>query len=838
MKCPGTLKKNIVRTQVPFEECLAKTWNNGCILRGRTVEEHCNIAGNIAKILVFRFNRLILNFLPNQAFIPALLHDIGKICPTFQAKLWIAIIGRENVKKEKPELANVNPEVETAWHGHAAVTASALKGMGAPESLVQITGSHHGRPSEVRPSAYPGFGGDAWQEERRKLVRLLMDGKKWPDFASSYQERIVEGLTVVADWIASGPFFDDPSKDWHPLIEESVKCAGFFWPEVKSGLSFKEIFGFEPRPVQKALYDAVNGPGVYILEAPMGVGKTEAALYAAYRMIAEHKSYGLYFALPTRLTANKIYDRVNCFLSRISGNDGDVKISLLHSTSWLRRYENPEFGREGAPGGNWFDQGKKGILAPYAVGTVDQALMSVMHVRFSALRTFGLAGKTVILDEVHSYDAYTGTLLDELVKQLINCRCTVIILSATLTGERREKILNSEDRENSYPLVSAAPVSGKKEFFPCSVEKTYSVDIMHPTEQEAVEEALLRAERGEKILWIENTVVQSQKIYELLSARASAMENIQVGLLHSCFTQADRQKNESIWTDRYSHHTEMRGRQGAILIGTQVVEQSLDIDADFLITRFCPSDMLLQRIGRLWRHDDTPRPTQAKREAWILHPDIQSVVSDPANAFGLSGKVYEPYILYRTLLIWEKLKNICLPTQIRDIIEDTYCRKDETDEKIRYTFYCMNKKIDQLRSLALRNSSDCFCVADDNVPQTRINTHKKCPVLLIKNFKDKNNIVLADGTDVQLKCVGDSSQHRWHRRSLIASHLVANIVNVSDFLAPDEIDHSWIEKLTPWIYAKDLRVALLGEDGSLFRLDGVRMKKNIFYDSEEGYRKF
>lgn len=149
----------------------------------------------------------------------------------------------------------------------------------------------------------------------------------------------------------------------------------------------------------------------------------------------------------------------------------------------------------------------------------------------------------------------------------------------------------------------------------------------------------------------------------------------------------------------------------------------------------------------------------------------------------------------------------------------------------------MNKKIDQLRSLALRNSSDCFCVADDNDPPTRINTQKKCPVLLVRRFNDPEHIVLADGTEIQLKCTEGSSQTRWHRRSLIASHLVANIVNVPEFLAPDEIDKSWIERLTPWVYTKGLRMAVLEEDGSLFRLDGVQMENNIFYDSTEGYRK-
>lgn len=209
MKCPKTLITDSERPALPFEKCLAKTWNDGSILCGRTVQEHCMIAGSIAEILVSIFNNLVLNLLPTESFIPALLHDIGKICPTFQAKLWIAIIGRDNVRKEKPELAGIDPKVETSWNGHATVSGSTLKEMGAPESLVQITGSHHGRFSGLRPASE--FGGKSWQVEREKLVHLLMDGKSWPDFASAYQERIVEGLTVVADWIASGPLFDDPA---------------------------------------------------------------------------------------------------------------------------------------------------------------------------------------------------------------------------------------------------------------------------------------------------------------------------------------------------------------------------------------------------------------------------------------------------------------------------------------------------------------------------------------------------------------------------------------------------------------------------------------------------
>jgi CRISPR-associated endonuclease/helicase Cas3 len=139
----------------------------------------------------------------------------------------------------------------------------------------------------------------------------------------------------------------------------------------------------------------------------MGLGKTEAALYAAYQLLAKQKATGIYFALPTQLTSNKIHERVNAFLAKIlHTTNSNQNALLLHSNAWLKR----ELAVEGNPNGSWFEESKRGILAPFAVGTIDQALMAVMNIKHGFVRAFGLAGKVVILDEVHSYDTYTGTL--------------------------------------------------------------------------------------------------------------------------------------------------------------------------------------------------------------------------------------------------------------------------------------------------------------------------------------------------------------------------------------------------------------------------------------------
>ena len=180
------------------------------------------------------------------------------------------------------------------------------------------------------------------------------------------------------------------------------------------------------------------------------------------------------------------------------------------------------------------------------------------------------------------------------------------------------------------------------------------VTIGHRTEADAIEEALRRAEEGQQVLWIENTVKEAQDIYKKLAGRASGI-GVAYGLLHSRFSKTDRAVNEKIWVKYFGKDgVKTRTQQGRILVGTQVLEQSLDIDADFLITRFAPTDMLLQRLGRLWRHEETVRLPTARREAWILAPDLSAAVLSPEQTFGSTAKVYAPYVLCRSLAVWQR----------------------------------------------------------------------------------------------------------------------------------------------------------------------------------------
>ena len=438
-----------------YERCPAKTWQSksGETRLGRSVPEHCEIVGNVAKQLIALYPpQLAAKLFPVGSPLAAASHDVGKVSPTFVAKLVDACTHCPLWAKEWA----IEHSIETQWGGHAGVSQLAAIAVSLPKFIPEILGQHHGFTPPV--SSYRAddsvLGGTAWQQERHKLfdelrTRLRM---QWPTIESDAQARLVAGLTCVADWIGSGAFFEDPAKPWQPNIQKALDDAGWHRPAYRSKLSFDDVFGFSPRPAQQQLVGAVQGSGVYVLEASMGIGKTEAALYAAYRQLQAGHACGIYFALPTQLTSNKIYDRFNKFLGKILKDDSPFHSRLLHSGAWLL---DTAMGEEGEPGRSWFSSAKRGLLAPFAVGTLDQALMAAMNVKHGSVRALGLAGKVVILDEVHTYDAYTSTLLDDLINLLRQLQCTVIILSATLSQNRRMQLLQAPLHNQDYPLITA-----------------------------------------------------------------------------------------------------------------------------------------------------------------------------------------------------------------------------------------------------------------------------------------------------------------------------------------------------------------------------------------------
>lgn len=852
----GTEASSQCTTAIPFQDCLAKTFvtKNNDKFGGRTVLNHCQIVGEVAREILARMPVRICNqIFPVGSELAAAAHDIGKVSPTFQEKIFR---GTDNyVPNSLPELAHIkDPSIENNWGGHAGVSQVAAEYFKLSKFLPEILGQHHGYSPQLggKIATDSIFGGNAWQAQREALVVELKNilGVDWPLVTSVEQARAIAGLTSVADWVGSGPFFEDPKVEWQPRIKEALDNAGFVQPRLRDGLSFADIFGFTARDCQRQLIAAVKQPGVYILEAPMGVGKTEAALYVAYKALSMGFASGIYFALPTQLTSNKIHDRVNDFLKVILATECSHRESLLlHGNAWLK-----EMGEEGQPGGSWFNVGKRGILAPFAVGTVDQALMAVMNVKHGFVRTFGLVGKVVILDEVHSYDTYTGTIIEALVKTLKQLHCTVIILSATLTSERRQFLLGLPTVKASYPLISSQP-SSQKTLDEIEVAQLPDINVaIHVCDEDrkAIEEVLLRAEQGQQVLWVENTVAEAQTQYRLLAAKAAEI-GVDCGLLHSRFLKVDRETNERKWVTLFGKAgTQQRNQQGRVLVGTQVLEQSLDIDADFLVTRFCPTDMLLQRMGRLWRHADTVRPVQAQCEAWLLAPKLAAAIEQPEKHFGKTAFVYSPYVLCRSLDVWHSLLSVSLPSDIRFLIEATYKACDDVGSMATWLYELergsrKRKGREQLQRMALVGLSMGGKTLPENKATTRHSEQETTDLLLLRSIRHADDkritvITLLNGSTVSLPKNGKSlSRQVWRQ---LSAQLMLNTLQVAQHLAPTPIDANQLDWLRDYVYLGNknndeslLRLAFVGVDGEVLALDSGPASNTyrLNYDTRLGY---
>ena len=835
---------------LPLSQCLAKSHKTieNTVLPGRRILEHCQIVGEVARAIILRMpESLRSEFFPDGSEIVAAAHDIGKVSPTFQKKIYSALSQKDEAVFLK--LRDFNPEIEKQWGGHAGVSQVTAADQNIGHYIPEILGQHHGfSPSlAIYRASDDVFGGESWLVRRTELIEELKQALNtdFPVVKNPLQARVLSGLTTVSDWIGSGSLFQNPDDEWKSKIDSALNLAGFVPPELKPALSFFDIFRFKPKAAQVRLIEAANQQGVYILEAPMGLGKTEAALYAAYRLMEAKKATGLYFALPTQLTSDKIYERVNDFLKKILDDQSPHKKALLlHGNAWLKQ---SEMGEEGNPGGSWFAQGKRGILAPFAVGTIDQALMAVMNVKHGFVRTFGLTGKVVILDEVHSYDSFTGTILDTLIKALRQLHCTVIILSATLTQERRKVLVGAEPQKDAYPLITAQPTVGDfSEIVPDPIPDVV-VEIGHRQEFEAVDEALARAEEGQQILWIENTVKEAQGLYRKLSARARE-RGIDCGLLHSRFTRSDRASNENKWVTYYGKdNAGIRAQQGRILVGTQVLEQSLDIDADFLVTRIAPTDMLLQRLGRLWRHEKTIRPVSACREAWILSPAIETVFSSPDNFAG-TGKVYAPYVLCRSLMVWQEISQVRLPGQIRKLIEATYSPREEESESMKKYLFQMEERREILKRLALLGVAQGGKTLPEEKAQTRYDTIENVEVLLIRSCREDrerkgSSVTLLGGEEIFVPFNGRSlSTENWREISIL---LMQNTLKVAKHLAPQSVTKARMKWLEDYFYLGKqedgeslLRVAMVDESGQVRSLDhaDANDRYSLVYSTLTGYR--
>lgn len=652
------------------------------------------------------------------------LHDVGKFDVRFQLK------AEDALREAWPDLdfADVDTSLAHGFdHGHWGFTwavsecpewANAENAAELRENwqplIAAVTGHHGDLPQdrndyvEYAAAQIVAHDRDARREAVSAFAELFLAPaglslSTSPPQCDAPAQSLLAGFCAVCDWIGSSidsfpyraleqhyysrRYFADRLHDIAStrllqrsgLISESCPYDG-----VRKLLEQHE----SPRSVQTIVDELPLVPGLTVVEAPTGTGKTEAALGYAWRLLDADLADSIVFALPTQATANAMLSRVERLASLIFGN---ANVVLAHGKSNLNREFHRLVGagmRRTAQGEQeaavqcsaWLASSRKRVfLGQIGVCTVDQVLLSVLPVRHKFVRGFGLNKSVLIVDEVHAYDAYMHGLLGEVLRRQKAVGGSAILLSATLPAEVRARILQAWQAQEAgaapYPAVwhvpsdVASPLSVSEGQRPSEREveiESRKLPGAFP-DDETLASLVAAAEAGARVAVIVNLVDDAQRVARVLRGRTA----IPIDLFHARYRFVDRQQKERNAINLYGRHASRNG--GRVLVATQVVEQSVDLDFDWMVTQICPVDLLFQRLGRLHRHE-------RQRPAGFEVPRC-TVVSVEGEDFGLHKRVYgNTRILWRTERLLAASSRIPFPEAYRDWLERVYQPEDWSEE--------------------------------------------------------------------------------------------------------------------------------------------------------------
>ena len=550
----------------------------------------------------------------------------------------------------------------------------------------------------------------------------------------------LSGLAVLCDWLGSNTnffrYYCHNPKNPIPLVEYwenakkyaeiAVKKVGILSSPTSSLLEINDLIGkshkavVKPTRLQTAAsnYAIVGSAHLFILEDVTGSGKTEAAILLAHRLMSAGQANSLYFALPTMATANTMYLRMRKVYRKLFIKEASPSLVLAHGSStsskefrqsiFPEQIENIEsYGdgttTAGAHCNAWLaDNRKKALLADIGVGTIDQALLAILPSRHQSLRMLGLINKILIIDEVHACDAYMHELLCVLLRAHASAGGSAILLSATLSHEQRQSLIKnyalghswstpifSATDNTDYPLLSSLNSEGLHEQVIATQESMHRrVQIQFLHTEESLYEVLEKAVANEQcVCWIRNTVKDASESYQILSELHREWD---IDLFHARYALSDRLIIENRVRESFGSDSSAQKRKGKVLIATQVVEQSLDLDFDVMISDLAPIDLIIQRAGRLRRHARNVHGNRVEgkdqRGMAVLHihspPLSDSLKPDwYARFFPHAGKVYEHHgQLWLTAKLLEEHKEFKMPEDARCLIEGVYSETEQ--EKI------------------------------------------------------------------------------------------------------------------------------------------------------------
>lgn len=488
-------------------------------------------------------------------------------------------------------------------------------------------------------------------------------------------QNAILGIMITSDWIASNNYvFDNQSyKNIDEFLESRKLQAlkflnneGLIRQQIPVMQDFRSAFGFNGRPVQNDVEKIVHKNDIkcMLIESDCGSGKTEAALYAAAVLGNRSGLSGIYMGLPTGVSAEAIQDRVDEFLT----SHGMRNTKLYTSKSMLLREPDKK--------PVWTDMSRQRLLAASAVGTVDQVMTAARLVRFESVRMDGLASKVLIIDEIHAYDAYMLAVINDLLKICGELGVPVIMLSATLPISTKKDlfgVLGDEDIElhNGYPMISYVTKDGKihehvsHQYMPDKKISCELLPILNDNDKFA-RYAVDAVKDGGCECVIMNTVADAICVYDKI--KKNKKNDCKIILYHSRMTiNARDETSREILAMCGKDRTKRPER--VIIVGTQVLEQSLDIDVDYMITAICPIDLLFQRIGRYHRHGDAG----TIRERVVVANAVQVLIPADVSSYGGTEYVYEKCYLDATIdAIREHNGHLLIPSGMPDMINYVY----------------------------------------------------------------------------------------------------------------------------------------------------------------------
>lgn len=660
-------------------------------------------------------------------------HDFGKATPDFQTKTSYHHdqqldhdIMEKLLHNGFSDLADFNRADEIRRKSpHAIAGESLLEAHGLCEAIGAILGGHHGIPAyknfdavqdQLEPYMSNYFSNEKnaetkehWQAVYNELITYGLHYTGYESLSdvptvTQPQAVIIEGLLIMADWLASSEFLGHKplfplvplEKDVNDIDEDKrfnhamkVWTGDDRWqPQPIKGVDqlFKKRWGFAPHETQQKMVETIakiKDPGLIIVEAGCGTGKTETALASTEELAAKTQHDGLLIGLPTQATTNAMYGRVEGWLDRLSSQqEAKLGLGLLHGKAKLnkRAQSLPEAHNVDSDHGavvtnSWFS-GKKSILVDFSVATIDHLLMMSLKQKHLFLRHLAMSGKVIVIDEVHAYDTFVSSYLRRTLIWLGAYHVPVIALSATLPAQKRQQLIKAYARgkfrhapewtagNNSlaYPLLTYLDGNQvcQETDFPHPAPRKIQINRLN-SDQDLIRQIKQSLQDGGTAGVIVTTVKRAQEL-------AQKLADMPTLLLHSSFLGPDRAHLENKLVG-------MIGKNGKrpnkiVVIGTQVLEQSLDIDFDVLFTDIAPVDLLIQRIGRLHRH-------RVLRPARLQRPQVYITGAKSLGDYGLNSYIYEDYYLTKTdYFLPAELK---LPDDTAPLIQKVYDPGDDDE---------------------------------------------------------------------------------------------------------------------------------------------------------------